>query len=105
MKQKKPVRYHLSLSERIAIEMGLRQGKNFKQIGKELGRDANTISKEVKRAIADIRYDKEPTDCINVKGCRRTNQCSKQGCHNFCKYCKEKDCSKYCAKSFLTTTV
>ena len=44
MKQEKPVRYHLSLSERIVIEMGLRQGKNFKQIGKELGRDATNIA-------------------------------------------------------------
>ena len=45
MKQEKPVRYHLSLSERIAIEMGLRQGKNFKQIGKELGRDATNAGR------------------------------------------------------------
>ena len=96
MKQERPVRYHLNLSERIAIEMGLRQGKNFKQIGKELGRDATTISKEVKRVIADMRYDNEPVDCIRVKECRRTNLCSKQGCHNFCKYCKDKDCSKIC---------
>ena len=96
MKQEKPVRYHLNLSERVVIEMGLRQGKNFKQIAEELGRDLTTISKEVKRATADDRYDDEPADCKRVKDCRRTNQCKKHNCHDYCKYCKSKDCSKLC---------
>ena len=96
MKQEKPVYYHLSMSERIVIEMGLRQGKNFKQIGEELGRDPTTISKEVKRATDGGRYENEPVDCIRVKECRRTNQCGKTRCHKYCKYCEETDCRQKC---------
>jgi len=40
---------HLTLSERQEIEDCLRHNMSFKQIGKELGKDPTTISKEVKR--------------------------------------------------------
>ena len=38
---------HLTLSDRIAIEVGLRERKRFSAIAVELGKDPTTISKEV----------------------------------------------------------
>ena len=38
---------HLTLSDRIAIEIGLRERKSFSAIAEELGKDPTTISKEV----------------------------------------------------------
>ena len=38
---------HLTLSDRIAIEVGLRERKRFSAIAVELGKDSTTISKEV----------------------------------------------------------
>jgi len=39
---------HLTLSERILIETSLNEGKSFKMIAKDLGKDPCTISKEVR---------------------------------------------------------
>jgi IS30 family transposase len=40
---------HLTLSDRKDIENLLKEGKSFKEIGKILGKDCTTISKEVRR--------------------------------------------------------
>ena len=42
---------HLTLSDRIAIEVGLRERKSFSAIATELGKDPTTISKEVRTHI------------------------------------------------------
>ena len=39
---------HLTLSERIEIEIALRYGAGFKEISAVIGKDATTISKEVR---------------------------------------------------------
>ena len=38
---------HLTLSERKDIELLLKEGKSFKEIGRTLGKDCTTISKEI----------------------------------------------------------
>ena len=42
---------HLTLSDRIAIEVGLRERKRFSAIAVELGKDPTTISKDVRTHI------------------------------------------------------
>ena len=42
---------HLTLSDRIAIEVGLRERKRFSAIAVEVGKDPTTISKEVRTHI------------------------------------------------------
>ena len=42
---------HLSLSDRIIIEAGLRERRSFSAIAAELGKDPTTISKEVRAHI------------------------------------------------------
>jgi len=42
---------HFTLSDRISIEIYLKEGYSFKAIGRELNRDCTTIAKEVKKHI------------------------------------------------------
>lgn len=44
-------RKHLTLADRIQIERGLDSNKNFTEIGKEIGKDPTTVSKEVRKHI------------------------------------------------------
>ena len=42
---------HLSFDERLEIERGLKNNLSFKQIGKNIGKDCTTVSKEIKNHI------------------------------------------------------
>ena len=42
---------HLSFDERLEIEKGLKENLSFKEIGRVLGKDCTTISKEIKNHI------------------------------------------------------
>ena len=42
---------HLSFDDRLQIEKGLNENKSFKQIGKDIGKDCTTISKEIKKTF------------------------------------------------------
>ena len=54
-------RKHLTLADRIQIERGLDSNKNFTEIGKEIGKDPTTVSKEVRKHIhAKVRYMPSP---------------------------------------------
>ena len=54
-------RKHLTLADRIQIERGLDSNKNFTEIGKEIGKDPTTVSKEVRKHIhAKGRYMPAP---------------------------------------------
>lgn len=49
MANKKKRQRHLTLTDRTYIEQELVRGSSFTDIGKALGKDPSTISKEVKR--------------------------------------------------------
>ncbi len=62
---------HLTLEQRIEIQECLNRGMTFKAIGKHLGKDPTTISKEVKKHIAHRelpmqRYDRNGKDILPV---------------------------------------
>ncbi|SHJ08720.1 Helix-turn-helix domain-containing protein, partial [Butyrivibrio fibrisolvens DSM 3071] len=42
---------HLTLDDRSTIEVSLREGDSFTDIGRELGKDPSTIAKEIKNHI------------------------------------------------------
>ena len=72
---------HLTYEERRYIEIGLNEGKNFAQIGKEIEKHRTTVMRE----IQEHKFLKEN------KGCRGTNnRCiHRQECHKF--YCTKKE--------------
>ena len=70
---------HLTYEEREFIEIGLKNGRNFTEIAKDLNKDRRTIAREVQKH----RFKKMPSK-FNNSG-------------NLCKYrheCKKYDCSK-----------
>lgn len=97
-KDKNRICYHMSLSDRIVIEQGLYEKKNFRAIAKELKRDPTTISKEIKRAVGFDPNNRDMQDCKYFKHCRRTNLCEQADCSNFCKNCITINCTSMCRR-------
>lgn len=95
-KSKSTINYHMTLSDRIAIEQGLRDRKTFREIASELHRDPTTIAKEVKRAIGYSQNSATSVDCKFVQNCRRTNLCCGTDCSAYCKTCPAVDCTSVC---------
>lgn len=89
---------HLSLSERISIEKFLEQHFSFKAIGRELGRDCTTISKEVKSHVIFRKsgcYGQEFNDCNNRKNCTYSKICHNPSCKfKLCFNCSQ--CHLHC---------
>ena len=78
---------HLTLSDRIAIEVGLRERKSFSAIALELGKDPTTISKEVRTHIK-LKQAGGYNPCIIRKDCKHYGDlCSP------CKFTYGKSCS------------
>jgi IS30 family transposase len=87
---------HLTLSDRIAIETGIKENLSFKVIAEEIGKDPSTISKEVRAHIV-VTEKSTYNPCLLRKQCPHIsdlcNQCSyKQG--HACNKCK--DCYTHC---------
>ena len=80
---------HLSFDNRLDIEIGLKEGKSFKQIGREMSKDCTTIAKEVKNHI--IHKDtgaigREFFDCANKHNCQykiKGTKCNQNYCDNY----------------------
>ena len=86
---------HLTLSDRIAIEVGLRERKSFSAIAEELGKDPTTISKEVRTHIK-LKQAGGYNPCVIRKDCKHYGDL----CHP-CKFTYGKPChSCYQTKCF-----
>lgn len=86
---------HLSLSDRIIIEAGLRERRSFSAIAAELGKDPTTISKEV-RAHIKLNQAGGYNPCMICKDCKHYGDL----CHP-CKFTYGKSChSCYRTKCF-----
>ena len=69
---------HLTLSDRIAIEVGLRERKSFSAIAVELGKDPTTISKEVRTHIK-LKQAGGYNPCVIRKDCNQIRRNTEQG--------------------------
>ena len=72
---------HLTRDSRHTIERGLNDGFSFKEIGRQLGKDCTTISKEVRNHRVF-----EKTGCFgrHFNNCENRKTCSVSGCCNSC---------------------
>lgn len=99
---------HLTLSDRIAIEVGLREQKSFSAIAAELGKDPTTISKEV-RSHVKLKQAGGYNPCVIRKDCKHygdvcspckfpygktCHTCFKAKCFETCTDFKRAQCSK-----------
>lgn len=85
---------HLSFDERLEIEKGLKNNLSFKQIGKNIGKDCTTISKEIKNHIIyknSGAVGRAFFDCINRHNCEFKSKGTKCDYKN-CKYYKKESC-------------
>ena len=86
---------HLTLSDRIAIEVSLRERKSFSAIAEELGKDPTTISKEIRTHIK-LKQAGGYNPCVIHKDCKHYGDL----CHP-CKFTYGKPChSCYQTKCF-----
>ena len=80
---------HMTYDNRLDIEKSLKENLSFKQIGRNIGKDCTTISKEIKNHIKiskSVSPGRQFNDCINRKHCefRHRNQtCSKDKCIHY----------------------
>jgi len=88
---------HLTLEDRNYIEDALNENYSLSAIAKYFGKDATTISKEVKRNRVTIGKARqvEHTSCKNHKLCVRKHICSK-ACDQLCKKCSTLNCYRIC---------
>ena len=58
---------HLTLSDRIEIELGITQGSSFRKIASIIEKDPSTVSKEIKKHLVVKQLDKHeklsPCEC------------------------------------------
>lgn len=85
---------HMTIDERIKIQLGLDKGSSFKKIAQEIGKDCTSISREVKRHIETRRkgcFGHAFNDCVHRKDCRvRHSECRNEKCErDRCCYCRD----------------
>jgi IS30 family transposase len=99
----------MTLSERKNIEILLKEGKSFKEIGRNLGKDCTTISKEVRYHLVERKsgaWGQAYNACALRFGCKKSLLCNNQDCGrkkcNFCSICNnfcdsfiEEKCNKF----------
>lgn len=98
MSNKKHDGKHLQLSERVIVEKGLENKESFASIGKKIGKDPSTVSKEIRRHISHhIRYDMNvKIPCAKRSSCTQMNLCG-AACVSLCKVCRQKiPCTTIC---------
>ncbi len=89
---------HLVLDERVTIEVRLKERASFAKIGRELGKDPSTISKEVKLHCQAVRKDSY-NPCSKRSICNRYGKaCSKYRLQfaKTCKRCPHVKCYEHC---------
>lgn len=106
---------HLTLSDRIAIEVGLRERKSFSAIATELEKDPTTISKEVRTHIK-LKQAGGYNPCVIRKDCKHygdlcnpckltfgkpCNSCYRAKCFEACPDFQQAQCSKLCKPPYV----
>ncbi len=92
----------LNYEDRLEIQNGLKEHLTFTEIGKRLGRDRTTITKEAGNYSVeqDTGYSVFPHNtCKYRKGCRRKKVCGTSECkHPLVPACRQCEllCNRYC---------
>lgn len=88
----------LTLSDRLAIEIGIERKESFKRIAKQLGRHPSTISHEVKENRTFIQGNYPGgNDCRRARKCSKKHLCgTDEYCHYPCRICRHHNCHDYC---------
>lgn len=89
---------HMSLSERKDIEILLKEGRSFKEIGRALNRDCTTISKDIRYHMIERKsgaWGQAYNACAIRFGCKKSLLCGNQDCGmKKCSFCSI--CNNFC---------
>ena len=90
----------MTLSDRLAIEVGIERKESFKAIAKKLHRHPSTIAHEVKENRTFIHGNYPGgNDCKFARKCGIRSLCSEgEFCRYNCKYCRTHNCHDYCER-------
>lgn len=90
----------MTLSDRLAIEVGIERKESFKTIAKRLGRHPSTIAHEVKENRTFIHGNYPGgNDCKFARQCAVKHICGEDDfCNYRCRLCKAHNCHEYCDK-------
>jgi len=100
---------HLTLDERYMIRNLIERNQSFKSIGKTIGRDCTTVSKEVRNRISFEQtgsYGKPYNPCLHRNTCdfrQVCDNCTSKRKNSFCRYCKNcfSNCSSFVKEQCL----
>lgn len=90
MANKKKKKRHLTLTDRTYIEQELVRGSTFRDIGKALGKDPSTISKEVRlhyEVVKETPSAHHCHSCLHFHDCEKQHLCGSIACNRHCKHC------------------
>ena len=91
----------MTLTDRVAIEIGLAKEDSFVKIGEAIGKHPATISREIKenRTLVPSAFP-FGNDCKYYASCCRTNMCGADSyaCDHKCKTCRGFSCHNECDK-------
>ena len=94
-----PNNSQLTLTDRVAIEVGLARKESFAKIAKQLRKHPRTIAREVKENRTHLPAEYAfGNDCKNYASCRRTGLCGAdpEACDYPCKKCRGESCHVLC---------
>ncbi len=94
---------HLTLDDRIRIEVLLEQKSNFSMIAGELRKSSSTISKEIRRHRFIVQHyrdsmNRKRSECAFYDDCRLQRLCRNENCSSNCSRCRSRRCTLYCSK-------
>ena len=87
----------LNLKERSEIQEGIDRGDSFREIGRLIGRDASTVSREVRENRTVRSHKPRKAACRDRSWCKRVGvcaECVREGA--FCAGCDARDCRDEC---------
>ncbi len=88
---------HLTLDDRLEIQIGLKSGENFTAIAQRIGSDRTTVSREVRAHRIPI-HNSKGNNCIHRNECKFPGACSKYtpGRYRYGCYKGKRDCGDAC---------
>lgn len=95
----------LTYEERLSLQKYLKENCSFKEIGRRLGKNPTTISREVRKHLSEVAtgYSGYPYNaCRNRFNCRKKDLCGKECVRPSAAYCKLcPKCNDNCADFIL----
>ena len=89
-------RKHMAISDRVAIQRGLEEGRSLSEIARRIGVSASTVCREVKtNRTMDYRGKDTWNPCANKRGCLIRNVCGSCEIAR-CARCKRVRCWEVC---------